>query len=92
MSVSSLGSLKVCGWNPTSREQMRQLLTVRNGADLERFLTPYTATGEARAFAQTDALSGSAKPGFGPQCDFKRAIACGVDRLEVFGASLNRWI
>jgi len=44
--------------DPTSREQMRQLIDVRNGADLERFLTPYTATGEARAFAQLMQLSG----------------------------------
>jgi ATP phosphoribosyltransferase regulatory subunit len=37
---------------------MRQLIDVRNAADLERFLTPYTSTGEAQAFAQLMQLSG----------------------------------
>jgi ATP phosphoribosyltransferase regulatory subunit len=44
--------------DPTSREEMRQLIDVRNAADLERFLTPYTSTGEAQAFAQLMQLSG----------------------------------
>jgi ATP phosphoribosyltransferase regulatory subunit len=44
--------------DPTSREEMRQLIEVRNTADLERFLTPYTSTGEAQAFAQLMQLSG----------------------------------
>jgi len=44
--------------DPTSREEMRQLIDVRNAADLERFLTPYTSTEEAQAFAQLMQLSG----------------------------------
>src|ERR1700704_1011324 len=40
------------GLDPTSREEMRQLIDVRNAADLERFLTPYTCDTEAQAFAQ----------------------------------------
>jgi ATP phosphoribosyltransferase regulatory subunit len=44
--------------DPTSREEMRQLIDVRNAADLERFLTPYTSLGEAQAFAQLMQLSG----------------------------------
>src|SRR5882762_7178925 len=38
--------------DPTSREAMRQLIDVRNAADLERFLKPHTSTEEAQAFAQ----------------------------------------
>lgn len=37
---------------------MRQLIDVRNAADLERFLTPYTSAEEAQAFAQLMQLSG----------------------------------
>src|ERR1700674_2327528 len=44
--------------DPTSREEMRQLIDVRNAADLERFLTPYTSVTEAQAFAQLVQLSG----------------------------------
>jgi ATP phosphoribosyltransferase regulatory subunit len=44
--------------DPTSREAMRQLIDVRNAADLERFLTPYTSAEEAQAFAQLMQLSG----------------------------------
>ncbi len=44
--------------DPTSREEMRQLIDVRNAADLERFLIPHTSTGEAQAFAQLMQLSG----------------------------------
>src|SRR5258705_4683747 len=43
---------------PTSREEMRQLIDVRNAADLERFLKPHTSAGEAQAFAQLMQLSG----------------------------------
>jgi ATP phosphoribosyltransferase regulatory subunit len=46
------------GLNPTLREEMRQLIDVRNAADLERFLKPYTSAGEAQAFAQLVQLSG----------------------------------
>jgi ATP phosphoribosyltransferase regulatory subunit len=42
----------------TLREGMRQLIDVRNAADLERFLTPYTSAAEAQAFAQLMQLSG----------------------------------
>lgn len=42
----------------TSREEMRQLIDVRNAADLERFLKPYTSAEEAQAFAQLVQLSG----------------------------------
>ena len=34
--------------DPTSREEMRQLIDVRNAADLERFLTPYTSAEKLR--------------------------------------------
>jgi ATP phosphoribosyltransferase regulatory subunit len=44
--------------DPTLRERLRQLIDVHNAADLERFLTPYTSTNEARAFAQLMQLSG----------------------------------
>ncbi|HEX9422708.1 MAG TPA: ATP phosphoribosyltransferase regulatory subunit, partial [Pyrinomonadaceae bacterium] len=44
--------------DPTSREEMRQLIDVRNAADLERFLIPHSSTGEAQAFAQLMQLSG----------------------------------
>jgi len=46
------------GLNPTLREEMRQLIDVRNAADLERFLKPYTSAGEGQAFAQLVQLSG----------------------------------
>ena len=46
------------GLNPTLREEMRQLIDVRNAADLERFLKPYTSAGEGHAFAQLVQLSG----------------------------------
>jgi ATP phosphoribosyltransferase regulatory subunit len=44
--------------NPSSREEMRQLIDVRNAADLERFLKPYTSAEEAQAFAQLVQISG----------------------------------
>jgi ATP phosphoribosyltransferase regulatory subunit len=44
--------------SPTLREEMRQLIDVRNAADLERFLAPYTSAVEAQAFAQLMQLSG----------------------------------
>jgi ATP phosphoribosyltransferase regulatory subunit len=44
--------------DPVSREQMRQLIDVRNTADLERFLTPYRSVEDRRAFAQLMQLSG----------------------------------
>jgi ATP phosphoribosyltransferase regulatory subunit len=44
--------------DPTSREEMRQLIDVRNAADLERFLTPHTSVMEAQTFAQLMQLSG----------------------------------
>jgi ATP phosphoribosyltransferase regulatory subunit len=46
------------GLNPTSREEMRQLIDVRNAADLERFLKPHTSAEEGQAFAQLVQLSG----------------------------------
>jgi ATP phosphoribosyltransferase regulatory subunit len=46
------------GLNPTLREEMRQLIDVRNAADLERFLKPYTSAEEGHAFAQLVQLSG----------------------------------
>ncbi|MGH9969701.1 MAG: ATP phosphoribosyltransferase regulatory subunit [Pyrinomonadaceae bacterium] len=42
----------------SSREQMRQLIDIRNAEDLERFLKPYTSAEEGRAFAQLSQLSG----------------------------------
>jgi ATP phosphoribosyltransferase regulatory subunit len=44
--------------DPTSREEMRRLIDVRNAADLERFLIPHTSANEAQAFAQLMQLSG----------------------------------
>ncbi|HEY3041624.1 MAG TPA: ATP phosphoribosyltransferase regulatory subunit [Pyrinomonadaceae bacterium] len=44
--------------DPTSREEMRRLIDVRNTADLERFLIPHTSANEAQAFAQLMQLSG----------------------------------
>lgn len=44
--------------DPISREQMRQLIDVRNAADLERFLTPHTSAEKVHAFAQLTQLSG----------------------------------
>src|SRR6266851_4338524 len=44
--------------DPTSREEMRRFIDIRNAADLERFLTPHTSSGEAQAFAQLMQLSG----------------------------------
>lgn len=44
--------------DPTRREEMRQLIDVRNAADLERFLKPYTSAEESQAFAQLVQLSG----------------------------------
>jgi ATP phosphoribosyltransferase regulatory subunit len=69
--------------DPTSREEMRQLIDVRNAADLERFLTPYTSTGEAQAFAQMMQLAGK-----GESLDLARSVIsneqsrAALDRLE----------
>jgi ATP phosphoribosyltransferase regulatory subunit len=43
--------------DPTSREEMRQLIDLRNAADLERFLAPYIPASEAHTFAQLMQLS-----------------------------------
>ncbi len=67
----------------TSREEMRQLIDVRNAADLERFLTRYTSTGKAQAFAQLMQLSGKRE-----SLDLARAVIsneqslAALDRLE----------
>jgi ATP phosphoribosyltransferase regulatory subunit len=69
--------------DPTSREEMRQLIDLRNAADLERFLTPYTSTGEAKAFAQLMQLSGKRE-----SLDLARGVIsneqsrAALDRLE----------
>ena len=71
------------GLDPTSREEMRQLIDVRNAADLERFLTPYTSTREAEAFAQLVQLSGKRE-----SLDLARSVisneqsCAALDRLE----------
>jgi ATP phosphoribosyltransferase regulatory subunit len=44
--------------DPSSREEMRHLIDVRNAADLERFLKPYASAEDRRAFAQLMQLSG----------------------------------
>lgn len=69
--------------DPTSREEMRQLIDVRNAADLERFLTPYTSAEEGRTFAQLTQLSGKRETLDGA----RRVISNGqsraaLDRLE----------
>jgi ATP phosphoribosyltransferase regulatory subunit len=69
--------------DPTSREEMRQLIDVRNAADLERFLTPYTSAGEAQAFAQLTQLAGKRE-----SLDLARSVIsneqsrAALDRLE----------
>jgi len=69
--------------DPTSREEMRQLIDIRNSADLERFLTPYTSTEEAQAFAQLIQLSGKRE-----SLDLARSVIANeqsraaLDRLE----------
>ena len=69
--------------DPTLREEMRQLIDVRNAADLERFLTPYTSTGEAQAFAQLMQLAGKRE-----SLDLARSVIsneqsrAALDRLE----------
>jgi ATP phosphoribosyltransferase regulatory subunit len=71
------------GLDPTSREQMRQLVDVRNAADLERFLTSYTSAGEAEAFAKLVQLSGKRE-----SLDLARRVitneqsCAALDRLE----------
>lgn len=71
------------GLDPTSLEKMRQLIDVRNAAELEGFLTPYTSTGEAEAFAQLMQLSGKRE-----SLDLARRVIsneqswAGLDRLE----------
>jgi ATP phosphoribosyltransferase regulatory subunit len=68
---------------PAAREEMRQLIDVRNAADLERFLTPYTSAAEARAFAKLIQLSGKREI-----LDFARRVIANeqsklaLDRLE----------
>jgi ATP phosphoribosyltransferase regulatory subunit len=69
--------------DPILREQMRQLIDVRNAADLERFLTPYTSVMEAQAFAQLMQLSGKRE-----SLDLARSVisneqsSAALDRLE----------
>jgi ATP phosphoribosyltransferase regulatory subunit len=69
--------------DPTSREKMRQLIDVRNAADLERFLTPHTSVTEAQAFAQLMQLSGKRE-----SLDLARSVIsneqsrAALDRLE----------
>jgi ATP phosphoribosyltransferase regulatory subunit len=69
--------------DPTSREEMRQLIDIRNSADLQRFLTPYTSTEEAQAFAQLIQLSGKRE-----SLDLARSVIsneqsrAALDRLE----------
>jgi len=69
--------------DPTSREEMRQLIDVRNAADLERFLTPYTSAEEAQAFAQLTQLAGKRE-----SLDLARSVIsneqsrAALDRLE----------
>jgi ATP phosphoribosyltransferase regulatory subunit len=69
--------------DPTAREEMRQLIDVRNAADLERFLTPHTSVMEAQAFAQLMQLSGKRE-----SLDLARSVIsneqsrAALDRLE----------
>ena len=68
---------------PAPREEMRQLIDVRNAADLERFLRPYTSADEGRAFAQLTQLSGKRET-----LDWARGVIsngqsqAALDRLE----------
>ncbi len=69
---------------PIVREEMRQLIDLRNAADLARFLTPYTSAQEAEAFAQLVQLSGKRE-----SLDLARGVIsneqsrAAIDRLEV---------
>jgi ATP phosphoribosyltransferase regulatory subunit len=69
--------------DPTLREEMRRFIDVRNAADLERFLTPYTSVMEAQAFAQLMQLSGKRE-----NLDLARSVisneqsCAALDRLE----------
>jgi ATP phosphoribosyltransferase regulatory subunit len=69
--------------DPTSREELRQLIDVRNAADLERFLTPLTSASEAEAFSQLMQLSGKRE-----SLDLARSVianeqsCAALDRLE----------
>jgi len=69
--------------DPTSREKMRQLIDVRNAADLESFLAPHTSVMEAQAFAQLMQLSGKRE-----NLDLARKVisneqsCAALDRLE----------
>jgi ATP phosphoribosyltransferase regulatory subunit len=69
--------------DPVSREKLRQLVDVRNAADLERFLTLYTSADEAQAFAQLVQLAGKHE-----SLDLARSVisneqsCAALDRLE----------
>ena len=68
---------------PTSLEEMRQLIDVRNTADLERFLAAHASAEEGRAFAQLTQLSGKRET-----LDWARRVisngqsCAALDRLE----------
>jgi ATP phosphoribosyltransferase regulatory subunit len=69
--------------DPISREEMRRFVDVRNAADLEGFLIPYTSVMEAQAFAQVMQLSGKRE-----SLDLARSVisndqsCAALDRLE----------
>ncbi len=66
-----------------SREEMRQLIDVRNAADLERFLVPYTSPEEAREFAQLMQLSGKRESLSMARSVISNEQSCAaLDRLE----------
>jgi len=71
---------------PTSREEMRQLIDVRNAGDLERFLIPYTSVGEAQAFAQLMQLSGKRE-----SLDLARSVITNEQSRDALDRLENLW-
>ena len=66
-----------------SREEMQQLIDVRNAADLERFLVPYVSSEEAREFAQLMQLSGKRESLSMARSVISNEQSCAaLDRLE----------
>src|SRR6266566_3797214 len=69
--------------DPTAREELRQLIDVRNAADLERFLRSYTSAEEGRAFAQLTQLSGKRETlNFARRVISNGQSGLALDRLE----------
>lgn len=69
--------------DPARKEEMRQLIDVRNAADLECFLAPYTSEDEREAFAQLTQLSGKRETAVAARRVITNAVSlAALDRLE----------